>query len=212
LPKIDPSIREFLILLQNRIREIPSSRSFNIYEVETVCGVDVSYRGGVAAASAVLWSIREDRRIDVSMYKGRPPFPYIPGLLFMREAPIMTAAITRLSEKPSLILVDGHGIAHPRGAGLAVFVGLVLDTPSIGVAKSLLVGDLGPREGIYSPLMLHGSTVGYLVEPAESKAFYVSPGYGVPVASIRSIMRLIGEEYPKVLSEADRFSRESVSR
>ncbi len=127
----------------------------------------------------------------------------------MREAPLMTVVIQDLTGRPDLILVDGHGTAHPRRAGLAVFVGLVLDTPSLGVAKSRLVGEVGEVEDRFAPLSLDGSTVGFRVESA-GRRFFVSPGYGVHLGSIRGILERLGDEYPKALSEADRISRERL--
>lgn len=209
MPKADPYLKRFITLLQTRIPEIPPTKFVENEDIETVCGVDVSYRGDRAAAAAVLWSISKQKTIEVSINKGRPPFPYIPGLLFMREAPLMTAAAEGLSRRPDIILVDGHGIAHPRRAGLAVFVGLTLDIPSLGVAKSRLVGEIGEVEDGYAPITLDGSTVGFRVETA-SRPLFVSPGYGVHLGSIRDILRRLGEGFPKVLLEADRISRTSL--
>ncbi|MEE9585893.1 MAG: endonuclease V [Nitrososphaerales archaeon] len=209
MSRADPDLKEFITLLQTRIPEIPPRNYVKIDDIETICGVDVSYKDNKAAAAAVLWSVLNQETIEVSVHTGQPPFPYIPGLLFMREAPLMTAAIKDLSGKPDVILVDGHGIAHPRRAGLAVFVGLVLDTPSLGVAKSRLVGEVGEVKEGFAPLILDDSTVGFRVESV-GRRFFISPGYGVEVDSIRGILKRIGEEYPKVLLEADRISRASL--
>ncbi len=209
MSRADPDLKEFITLLQTRIPEIPPRNYVKIEDIETICGVDVSYKDNKAAAAAVLWSVLNQETIEVSVHTGQPPFPYIPGLLFMREAPLMTAAIKDLSGKPDVILVDGHGIAHPRRAGLAVFVGLVLDTPSLGVAKSRLVGEVGEVKEGFAPLILNDSTVGFRVESV-GRRFFISPGYGVEVDSIKGILKRIGEEYPKVLLEADRISRASL--
>jgi deoxyribonuclease V len=209
LLRADPDLKEFITLLQIRIPEIPPRRYVKSEDIKTVCGVDVSYRGRRAVAAAVLWSVPERKTVEVSVHNGRPPFPYISGLLFMREAPLMNVAIKGLSGKPDIILVDGHGIAHPRRAGLAVFLGLVLDTPTLGVAKSRLVGEVGEVEDRFAPLNLDGSTVGFLIESA-GRRFFISPGYGVHLVSIRGILGRIGEEYPKALLEADRISRERL--
>ncbi len=209
MSRADPDLKEFITLLQTRIPEIPPRNYVKIEDIKTICGVDVSYKDNKAAAAAVLWSVLNQETIEVSVHTGQPPFPYIPGLLFMREAPLMTAAIKDLSGKPDVILVDGHGIAHPRRAGLAVFVGLVLDTPSLGVAKSRLVGEVGEVKEGFAPLILDDSTVGFRVESV-GRRFFISPGYGVEVDSIKGILKRIGEEYPKVLLEADRISRASL--
>jgi deoxyribonuclease V len=126
----------------------------------------------------------------------------------MREAPLMTAAIEALPEKPDLILVDGHGVAHPRRAGLAVFVGLVLDTPSVGVTKSLLVGEIGEEDG-FAPILLDGSVVGFRVDVGGRRRF-VSSGYGVRLDSVREAIGVLGTSFSTVLSDADRYSRESL--
>lgn len=209
MSRADPDLKEFITLLQTRIPEIPPRNYVKIEDIKTICGVDVSYKDNKAAAAAVLWSVLNQETIEVSVHTGQPPFPYIPGLLFMREAPLMTAAIKDLSGKPDVILVDGHGIAHPRRAGLAVFVGLVLDTPSLGVAKSRLVGEVGEVKEGFAPLILDDSAVGFRVESV-GRRFFISPGYGVEVDSIKGILKRIGEEYPKVLLEADRISRASL--
>lgn len=206
----EPHLNHFIKRLQTRITEISPRRYVEAEEIKTVCGVDISYCAGQAAAAAVLRSISVDETIEISITTGRPSFPYIPGLLFMREAPLMTSAVESLSTHPDLILVDGHGIAHPRRAGLAVFVGLVLDTPSIGVAKSRLVGDIGEddREG-FAPILLEGSPVGFRLN-AGGRRLFVSPGYGVRLGSIRAILRRLDAVFLRVLLEADRRSRESL--
>lgn len=185
------------------------SRYVKPEDIETVCGVDVSYRGGEAAAAAILWSVSKRETVETAIHRGRPPFPYIPGLLFMREAPLMISAVKMLKGAADMILVDGHGVAHPRKAGLAVFVGLLLDTPSLGVAKSLLIGEVGEVEEGFAPVTLDGSTVGFSVK-SRGRRFYVSHGYGVRIGSVKNIIKRLGGAYPEALLEADKMSRRSV--
>ena len=107
-------------------------------------------------------------------------FPYVPGLLSFREAPALVAAWGRLPERPDLLLCDGQGIAHPRGLGLASHLGLLLEVPSIGCAKSRLVGEHaepGPRRGDRAPLRYRGRTVGAVLRTRDAvRPLYVSPG------------------------------------
>ena len=109
--------------------------------------------------------------------------PYVPGLLSFRELPLVLTAWDRLRQKPDLVLVDGHGIAHPRGLGIASHLGLAIDRPTIGCAKSILVGrhePLAPARGSMAPLVHHGETVGYAVRTKDKvNPVFVSCGHRV---------------------------------
>ncbi len=207
---VDSSFREFLEGLQKVIAQLDLFSGWRPRKLGTVCGVDVSYEGRKAAAAAVLWSILEKKVLEVSQYRGEAQFPYIPSYLFLREAPLMIAASSRLRRKPELVLVDGHGLAHPRGAGLAVFVGLLLRRPTLGVAKSLLVGTIGRSKNSIAPINLEGKTVGFQMSPPVGKKYYVSPGYQVNVSDIPRIGRMLGLAYPEALREAHKISKMAI--
>jgi len=110
-------------------------------------------------------------------------FPYVPGFLGFREVPALVAAWDWLDPKPDLLLVDGHGIAHPRGVGVATQLGLMLDCPTIGVAKSQLVGEAGPLPdavGAHVPLMWKGQRIGVVLRTRRgANPVYVSVGHRV---------------------------------
>ena len=112
---------------------------------------------------------------------GKAKFPYIPGLLSFREAPILLRAFRKLKNNPDVILFDGQGIAHPRSFGLASHMGLILDKPSIGCAKSRLVGEYGSVEntaGAYSKLIYGNKIVGVVLRTKNNtKPIFVSPGH-----------------------------------
>lgn len=118
--------------------------------------------------------------IEVAKVMGKPVFPYIPGYLAFREAPILIKAFHKLKNKPDLILVDGQGIAHPRRAGLAVHLGVELGIPTIGCAKKPLIkfeGKLPLERGSKLPLYHLGELLGYVVRTKRGvKPLYVSPG------------------------------------
>jgi deoxyribonuclease V len=141
------------------------------------------------------------------------PFPYRTGLLSFREAPILAAAFKRLQQRPDVLLVDGQGLAHPRGLGLAAHLGLVLDLPTIGVAKSRLVGkgeEPGPDAGAASPLILAGKVVGMILRTQKGrKPFYISPGHRITLAECREIVLGCVQRYrsPEPLRQADNLSR-----
>lgn len=119
-------------------------------------------------------------------------FPYVPGYLGFREVPALLACWARLSPKPDLLLVDGQGVAHPRGLGLACHLGLVLDVPTIGVAKSLLVGEgePGPAPGDTAPILWRGREIGTALRTRRGAGpLYISVGHRVSLATSLRILR-----------------------
>lgn len=136
-----------------------------------------------AKTDAVLAAATESRRAD---------FPYVPGYLGFREVPALFAAWARLSVKPQLVLVDGHGKAHPRGFGVACHLGLILGVPTIGVAKSLLVGEgsPGPEVGDTAPITWKGTVIGTALRTRRgANPVYVSVGHRVSLATAVAIVR-----------------------
>ncbi|HEY9722952.1 MAG TPA: deoxyribonuclease V [Oscillatoriaceae cyanobacterium] len=136
--------------------------------IRTIAGVDVSMdrfaTDGFAAI--VVLSVPDLEIVEVSGVRMAIPMPYIPGLLSFREVPLVMRAWEGLKIQPDLLVVDGHGIAHPRRIGIASHVGLLLDRPAIGCGKTILVGryaDLGEARGSTAPLVDHGEVVGEAV-------------------------------------------------
>lgn len=125
----------------------------------------------------------------------RAGFPYVPGFLGFREAPALIEAYRRLASPPDLLFVDGHGFSHPRGLGIACHVGVLLDRPTIGVAKSILVGkpagELGPEPGDRVPLVWRGRTIGMVVRTKRrTNPVYVSVGHRISLdTAVEWVMR-----------------------
>jgi len=121
--------------------------------------------------------------VEVSTVRMPLSMPYVPGLLSFRELPLVLTAWDRLEQKPDLVMVDGHGVAHPRGLGIASHLGLALDRPTIGCAKSILVGhhdELGPARGDRQPLIYKGRTVGYALRTKDRvNPLYIACGHRV---------------------------------
>jgi len=112
-------------------------------DVRVVAGADISVGGGRGRGAVVLLSYPELRPLEQQVVEAELAFPYVPGLLAFREVPVLAEAFRRLSQRPDLLLVDGQGLAHPRRFGIACHLGLLLDLPTIGCAKSRLVGEFG---------------------------------------------------------------------
>jgi deoxyribonuclease V len=155
--------------------------------------------------------------VEEAALDGPCPFPYTPGLLSFREAPIIMEIWKKLTRRPEVLLVDGQGIAHPRGLGLAAHLGLLLDMPTIGVAKSRLVGEgeePGKEMGATTPLRWQGQQVGWILRTRTwVKPLYVSPGHLVSLADCPEIVLgcVRGYRLPEPLRRADRLSRQRRS-
>jgi deoxyribonuclease V len=180
-----------------------------------VGGADASYdRGGRRVFGAIaVYSYPDLTLVEEAQLAGPCPFPYIPGLLSFREAPIIVEIWKMLSRRPEVLLVDGQGIAHPRGLGIASHMGILLATPTIGVAKSRLVGEGQEPEaaaGAASPLLCQGQVVGWILRTRTGvRPLYVSPGHRVSLTDAREIALGCVKKFrlPEPLRRADRLSR-----
>jgi deoxyribonuclease V len=143
------------------------------------------------------------------------PFPYIPGYLSFREAPAIFSAMEKLSLLPDLLIVDGQGIAHPRRIGIASFLGVLLGLPTIGCAKSRLVGkyeEPAPERGSWSPLIDKGETVGAVLRTRKGvKPVFVSPGHLVTLPEAIEIIMHCAVKYrlPEPQRAADSLAGKS---
>jgi len=160
-------------------------------EVRRVAGVDVGFEQANTITRAAV-AVLEYPSLTLQEYAiAREPtrFPYVPGLLSFREVPAVLAALEQLSALPDLLLCDGQGIAHPRRLGIASHLGVLLDLPAIGVAKSRLVGEHaepGEEKGAWQPLTDKGETLGCVLRSRSNvKPLYISPGHRVSVESAR---------------------------
>ncbi len=182
--------------------------------VRVVAGVDCAYdpAAGLAFAAALAFAFPSLALLDEATATAPLTFPYVPGLLSFREGPVILAAVDRLTVWPDLFLVGGPGIAPPRGFGLASHLGLLLDRPSIGCAKSRLVGAadtarLGRRRGARRALRFEGRTVGVVLRTRDGgRPIFVSPGHRVSLATaVRLVLRCCrGARLPEPTRLADR--------
>jgi deoxyribonuclease V len=170
------------VALQQRLAGLVRERPL-AGPVTTIAGVDCAVvEGGRTIVAAAVLCSAATMEVIASASDRRPcPFPYVPGLLSFRESPAVIEAISRLPCRPDLLMCDGQGRAHPRGFGLACHVGLWVDIPTIGAAKSRLCGthaEVGLRRGCRRQLRYHGQTVGAVVRTrSKVKPVYVSVGH-----------------------------------
>ena len=153
--------------------------------VRLVAAADISVRRDepLARGAVIVLSYPEMEGVEESVVEAEPRFPYVPGLLTFREAPILLRAFEQLRRRPDLLLVDGQGCAHPRRLGIACHLGLLLDLPAIGCAKSRLCGQhVQPSEaaGSRAPLLDGDEVIGSVLRTRDGTApVYVSVGHRV---------------------------------
>ncbi|MCZ6465016.1 MAG: deoxyribonuclease V, partial [Proteobacteria bacterium] len=167
-----------------------------IGRLRQVAGVDASYdrAAGVTRAAVAVLSFPGLEPAAQRVVQRRTRFPYIPGYLSFRETPALLAALAGLRRRPDLILCDGQGLAHPRRFGLASHLGVLLNAPTIGVAKSRLVGTHGPvpeARGAWVPLRDGAETIGAVLRTrAGARPVYVSVGHRVSLeTAIETVLR-----------------------
>jgi len=186
--------------IQDRLRSRLSSQP-PVEFPRTVAGADVAYdlSGPFLFAAVVVIDMASLKTIDQAALRAAIRFPYIPGLLSFREAPPLLRLFRRLHRAPDALVCDGHGVAHPRRFGLACHLGLLLDLPSLGCAKSCFVGDYGapgPTRGSFEPLVDGGETVGSVLRTQDGvQPLFVSSGHRMNLETAREIVLRLTHRY-----------------
>jgi deoxyribonuclease V len=182
------------VSIQNTLkRELILHDEIKIGPIDVIAGADISYSRGsdLFFAAVVLLSYPDMQPIEEAHAVERVSFPYIPGLLSFREGPVLLKAFENLLGAPDLVMFDGQGIAHPRGIGLAAHLGLFLDMPAIGCAKSRLCGeyrDPGPLSGDHADLLYQGRLIGSVLRTkAGVRPVFVSPGHLISLERSREM-------------------------
>ncbi len=177
----DVSPAEAMAIQQSLRDKVSQEADFT--QVRTVAGVDVSIKDDIAKAAIVVLDYPDLIPIDQSTAEQPAQFPYIPGLLVFREGPVVLRALEKLVTEPDLFIFDAQGLAHPRRMGLATHIGLIIDRPSIGCAKSRLCGthhEPGPERGAYTHLYDGNEIIGAVVRSrSKVQPVYVSIGHRI---------------------------------
>jgi deoxyribonuclease V len=182
--------------------------------VETIAGIDVSIRGDTAQAAIAVLQLPDLTLVDSALHQCDVPFPYVPGLLSFREMPAILPALKELAVRPDVLMTDSQGLAHPRRFGLACHLGVLLDYPALGVAKSRLTGeptsDLGSEKGSRVPLVDDGEPVGALLRTRTNvNPVYVSIGHRITLDDAVRITLACSPRYkiPEPTRQAHKLSR-----
>lgn len=178
-----------------------------------VAAVDAAFLDNTIIAVATLYKYPEIRHIQDAVSRKKIRFPYISGLLAFREGAAVITAIKRLKIQPDVILFDGQGIAHPNRIGIASHMGVILNIPSIGCAKSRLVGEFeepDKEEGSWTYMYYKGMRVGAVLRTRSNvKPVFISPGHMIDIeSSLRIVMKSVSRyRIPEPLKRADHLSR-----
>ena len=189
--------------------KISLKKSFS--KIDKIAGADVSYYQNKMIAGVIIFEFPNLKVMESQFFISPVNFPYIPGLLTFREGPSLLAAFKKIKNEPDIILFDGQGIAHPRRMGIATHLGLFLDKPTIGCAKSKLSGDykdLGEEKGNYSLLREEKEIIGAVLRTRKKvKPIFVSPGHKIDLSNSIEIVLKCTEKYklPIPVREAHLF-------
>lgn len=187
--------------------------------LRTVAGVDCSPSPAGSLHACVVICRAPDWEVEeVALAADIPAMPYVPGLLSFREAPIVLEALRRVRATPDVVLVDGQGIAHPRGVGLASHLGLHIGVPTVGVGKSRLCGthdEPGPHRGDQAALRSDGRRIGTVLRTRDRvKPVYVSPGHRLAQRpAVRAVLTTADRfRLPEPIRQADMRSRRDARK
>ncbi|MHC5597699.1 MAG: deoxyribonuclease V [Nostoc sp.] len=180
-----PSTLEEAIAIQEKLRYQVITSDQLPEPIQYVAGVDMGFEadGTISRAAVAVLSFPDLQVIETSLAHRPTTFPYVPGFLSFREIPAVLDALEKIKTIPDIILCDGNGIAHPRRLGIASHLGLLVDLPTIGVAKSRLLGkyeELSETKGNWQPLIHEGETIGAVLRSRTGvKPLYISSGHRV---------------------------------
>src|SRR5260370_12054204 len=180
--------------LSTRVKRIDDPN----FEPRLLCGMDVSYDGDTAFVAAAVWDAANKRIVETATMVNRVLTRCVPGFLGFREGPLLVRVAEKLRVRPDVLLIDGQGVAHPRKFGLACHVGLALDKPTIGVAKSRLYG----RSDHGKILDPEGEMIGRIITTGNRK-FYVSVGHRISLETALDLVeKSIVNGHPSPLRQA----------
>lgn len=182
--------------------------------IELVAGIDIGFEdhGRTTRAAVAVLGLPDLALLEHALVRRPTDFPYVPGLLSFREIPAAVEALARLARTPDLLVCDGQGVAHPRRFGLASHLGWLFDVPSIGVAKSRLIGEFEPpgdRRSAWTPLTHEGEVIGAALRTrAGAKPVFVSTGHRVGLESALALALACTPRYrlPETTRQAHRLA------
>ena len=170
---------------QRKLSRLVKNENESGFNPILICGLDATYHNHEAAAVAAVWNLKTRQTVEIAAFRDRVSLDYLPGFLGFREGRLLAGAIAQLHAQPGVFFVDGHGRAHPRRFGLACHLGLAIDKPTIGIAKSHLYGSTDGEKIVDS----HGEILGRILADKPGKAYYVSIGHKMNLDCATELVR-----------------------
>jgi len=187
-PTWPQTLEEAITIQENLCEQVITQDGFP-EPIRYVAGVDMGFTadGTISRAAVAVLNFPDLQVVETALAYRPTSFPYIPGFLSFREIPAVLDALEKIQTAPDVILCDGQGIAHPRRFGIASHLGVILDMPTIGVAKSLLIGkheELPDTRGSWQPLINQGETIGAVLRTRTGvKPLYISSGHKISLST-----------------------------
>ncbi len=208
-----PTDKNEAIQIQDQLKD-KINLNGKLEKLELIAGVDTSFNHhtGVLFAGVCLFRLSDMTLCEKVTASQKAEFPYIPGLHAFREGPVILKALSRLKARPDVVIFAGHGIAHPRGFGMASHLGVVLDVPAIGCARKKLAGqhqEIGAEQGESTPLYVENRVAGLVYRSRTNvKPIYISPGHRCSIEDASRIVLkcLSGYRIPEPLRTAHRLA------
>ena len=198
--------------IQNQLRSQIIDED-DLDEIQFVAGMDIGFKGNLARASIAVLRYSDLEPVDLAVVETTVSFPYVPGLLSFRETPLLLEAAKKLRTEPDLIIADGHGLAHPRRFGIACHLGLILDKPAIGCAKSRLCGTYSEpsnRKGSSAQIYHKGEIIGAVLRSRSNvSVVYVSVGHRVSLETAIELTLSCCKQYR--IPETTRYAHKAAS-
>ncbi|MEM3832455.1 MAG: endonuclease V [Thermoprotei archaeon] len=204
---------EKAIYAQRLLSHMVKVEHLEINRNSIIGGVDVSYSGdsGIAAYVSMQYGSIEPSEIKYARVSKLPP--YIPGLLYLREVPVISKIFHQINRKPDVLLVNGHGLAHPRKMGLASYIGVIFNIPTIGVARRLLYGQIDWSSDL--PLIIvDNEPVGTVLTTESNNKIYISIGHRVTLNDAIKVVKenIFKLNLPAPIWYADKLSRKIAKK
>ncbi len=212
------SEKEALVLQSDIARKVIKEDMLN--DIRYVGGVDVAYdkHSDKLFSAVVILDVNSLEVVETEIAEDTVQFPYIPGLFSFRELPPIAKALQQLSITPDVIICDGHGLAHPRRAGLSCHLGVLFDVPTIGCGKARLIGEtaeIGIKRGDYAPLIDNKETIGNVLRTQDNiKPVYVSIGHRISLQTACNWVLKLSPNFrlPETTRRADQAVRKALAK
>src|SRR3989338_7250341 len=202
-------LEKFEDMQQKIASQVDSSKTIDFYNIKKVACFDCAFFDDQIVCGAVVIDAKTCQVIEKKYSVAKSSMPYIPGFLAFREGPAIIQTYFSLESEPDVLIIDGHGIAHEKKCGLATYVGIELNKPSIGVAKSLLIGEIKDNR-----IIINNEERGALLKTkAHANNLFVSPGH---LIDINSCIQIAGKlvipphKFPEPLHEAHKFAKKTA--